>query len=330
MIRYRLPVFLPFALTLAACGSGGASVGGSASESSGTNSGLSGLWERVRGTSVDESRTVEMPALGLIAEAFSASAIGDAFGANSGELLVVWNDDETIDPVDLHVEGYRTSFARDWERTHPPLAQASGSAAHLAYAMPILAALQPRNGWEVNAMPPDPAFDTPFFRNSSNFRSYSADQHHRYMQMLAVSAMFANDVFALIAKDLQGTSLADPDQAQARVLEAYRDIPVSTLRAMLATASDRVERGNFTTDLTGSGNVHFQHSGTGDFVADARGLTWTRAGGVWFGDSRINGQSISFRLASTASMSQREAQSGTQGTGANTRVEGSGGISVGR
>lgn len=330
MKHSALPVSLAAALLLAGCGNSGPSVSGSASESAGSGSSLSNLWERVRSLGFESGKTHEMPALGLIGEAFSASPIGDAFGTNSGELLLVWNDDETIDPVSVHVERYRADFSHDWKRTHPPLAKASGSAGHLAHAMPILAALQARNGWEVNAIAPDPAFDTPFFRNSPNFRPYSPEQHRRYMQMLAVSAMFANDVFALIARELQGTSLADPDQAQARVLETYRAIPVSTLRAMLAAASDKVERGRFTTDLTGSGNIHFQHSGAGDFVADARGLTWTRAGGVWFGDSRINGQSVNLRLASTASLTQREAQSGSQGTDANARVEGSGGISVGR
>lgn len=71
-------------------------------------------------------------------------------------------------------------------------------------------------------------------------------------------------------------------------------------------------------------------SGAGDFIAHARGLTWTHAGGLWFGDSRINGQSVNLRLDSTASFTQREAQSGTQGTDANARVKSSGGISVGR
>lgn len=82
-------------------------------------------------------------------------------------------------------------------------------------------------------------------------------------------------------------------------------------------------------DLIGSDHTRFRHVGVGDSVADAR-LQLAPAESVWFGDRRINSQSVSLRLASTASLTQHEAQSGTQGTDANARVEGSGGISVRR
>lgn len=323
-------VLLCAALGLAGCSGGGPSVSGTASEGSGSNSGLSILWEKARGVSVDNSRTVEMPALGLIAEAFANGAIGNALGVNAGPLLVSHGDNGSIAPVPRQVARYGRIFAEDWKAANAGVAEAAGSADHLALALPILAALQPRQGWEVDAMAPDPAFDTPFFRRHGRASSYDPELHKRYMQMLSTAAMFANDVFGLIARDLQGTNLADPDDASARVLAAYRAIPAPKLRAMLAAAADRVEAGGFTTDLTGSGNIHFIHSDAGDFVGDARGVTWTKAGGVRFGDGRIGGQAINLRLASTASLSRRASQSGTQGTNTDARVEGSGSVGVGR
>ena len=317
-------------LLLGACGGSGPSVSGEASEVSGSNSGLSGVWKKDRGVGVDESKTVEMPALELVAEAFQAGAIGKAFGPIAGELLIVRDDNNTLIPLPRRISQQTEQFSEDWPIANAGLKKAAGSPDHLAHALPLIAATSPRSGWEVNAMAPNPAFDDPFFRKNGMRLSYDEQLHRRYMEMLAASAIFANDVFGTIAKKLRGVRLADTDESQTRVLAAYRAIPAKHLRTMFDSAVEQVSDGRFTTDATGSGNIHFIHSAAGDFVAGARGLTWTRAGGTWFGDGRINGQAVNFRLASTASMSQRQSQSGTQGTNADASVRGAGSVGTGR
>ena len=114
------------------------------------------------------------------------------------------------------------------------------------------------------------------------------------------------------------------------MLAVYQSIPGADLKRALDAASGQVIGGDFTTDLTGSGNVHFTHRPAGDFVGDARGVTWTKAGGPWFGDGRIAGRAINFRLASTSSLGQSQSQSGNQGTSAGAEVQGTGGIGAGR
>ena len=334
--RASLPASLAVALLLAGCSNSGPSVSGSASESAGSGSSLSNLWERVRSLGFESGKTHEMPALGLMADAFMADMrarelndyeiTGAVFGRDADGSIA-----SLPDQLAASVAPPRASLAAldaDELRARTPL-----DAAHMVYAAPVLLALFPRKGWEVHAIDDrhvDPRFDTPFFNRNRPPSKYDEELHLRYMEALAISAIYTNAVFAAIDERLGTNRLADPDEARTRVLAEFQAIPVATLRAMLDDAASQVVGGHFTTDLAGSGNIHFYHSGAGDFVADARGLTWTRAGGVWFGDSRINGQSVNLRLASTASLTQREAQSGSQGADANARVEGSGGVSVGR
>ena len=334
--RASLPASLAVALLLAGCSNSGPSVSGSASESAGSGSSLSNLWERVRSLGFESGKTHEMPALGLMADAFMADMrarelndyeiTGAVFGRDADGSIA-----SLPDQLAASVAPTRASLAAldaDELRARTPL-----DAAHMVYAAPVLLALFPRKGWEVHAIDDrhvDPRFDTPFFNRNRPPSKYDEELHLRYMEALAISAIYTNAVFAAIDERLGTNRLADPDEARTRVLAEFQAIPGATLRAMLDDAASQVVGGHFTTDLAGSGNIHFYHSGAGDFVADARGLTWTRAGGVWFGDSRINGQSVNLRLASTASLTQREAQSGSQGADANARVEGSGGVSVGR
>ena len=323
------------ALALSGCSSGGASVSGSGSESAGSSSGLSGLWEKVKSLGIETGKTYEMPAVGLMADAFLADWDSRALSLDAGPERVL-----------APVNGQRADMSRvlsdsiaptrqDYNTTAPAVRtkQSLLDADHRVYSTPIVIAMQPRKGWEVQAIDDrntDPAFDTPFFRAHRRPSSYDPDLHVRYMEMLAASAIYTNTVFGLIDKELGTSRLADPDEARRRVLAVFQSIPPATLKAALDDATRQVVGGRFTTDLTGSGNVHFTHSPAGDFVADPRGLTWTKAGGVWFGDGRISGQAISLRLASTASLSQREAQSGTQGTNADSKVEGSGSVGPGR
>lgn len=328
MTRYAALLALP--LALAGCNGGGPSVSGSVDEGARSSSGLSSLWERVRGLTVEETKTVDMPALALMADAFQANLMGERLQPVAGRILMAREDDGTILTLDRQSAHQEGVFSEDFSTVPADVRAAAGSPAHLAYELPILVALTARKGWEVNAVRPDPAFDTPFFRANRHGPEYDADLHRRYMEMLAASAIYSNDVFAVISRQLGGVRLTDPDAAQARVLAAYHAIPPEQLRAMLGAAVTKVTQGRFTTDLTGSGNVHFTHSSAGDFVADARGTTWTRAGGVWFGDGRVNGQSVNFKLASTASQSQRQAQSGTQGTEADAKVGGTANVGPAR
>lgn len=316
------------ALALSGCNSGGASVSGSASESAGSSSGTSSLWERVKGLGFETGKTYEMPALGLMADAFLLDA--QARNVNPAATIVgsLYDRPGSVPTFDRQIADVAASLRGTEPNKASPL-----DAEHGVYAVPVLVALRPRKGWEVDAINDcrvDPRFDTPFFRRNRPPCRYDEQAHIRYMEMLAASAIYTNTVFGLIDEKLGTARIADPDEARKRVLAAFQAIPAATLKAALDDASRQVVGGSFSTDLTGSGNVHFTHSPAGDFVADPRGLTWTKAGGVWFGDGRINGQTVNLRLASTASLSQRQAQSGTQGTNADAKVEGSGSVGPGR
>ncbi len=322
------------AVTLSGCNSGGASVSGSGSESTGSSSGTSSLWERVKSLGFETGKTYEMPALGLMADAFLADWNARDLPVDLGLILLRARDGRRP-PMNQAIAALVEPTRKEYHETPPAMRDKESplDADHRLYTLPIVVAMQPRKGWEVYAIDDrvtDPRFDTPFFRAHRAPPRYDEELHLRYMEMLAASAIYTNTVFGLIDKELGTSRLADPDEAQRRVLAAFQAIPAATLKAALDDASRQVVGGSFSTDLTGSGNIHFTHSPAGDFVADPRGLTWTKAGGVWFGDGRISGQSINLRLASTASLSQRQAASGTQGTNADAKVEGSGSVGPGR
>ncbi len=335
MIRYRMTAPALLGLALAGCNAGGASVSGSASESAASTSGLSSLWERARSLGFETGKTYEMPALGIMADAFMAE--NNARGASLRAIpqMAMEQQGKDIPRFDWVLDQTAQAMAKEAIGVSPTqLARVTPfDVAHIVYAGPVIVAMQPRKGWEVNSMDTrdlDARFDTPFFRKHRPPSNYDPQLHIRYMEMLAISAIYTNTVFGLIDEKLGTARLADPDAARKQVLTAFQAIPVATLKAAIADATKQVAGGSFTTDLTGSGNIHFTHSPAGDFVADPRGLTWTRAGGTWFGDGRINGQNVNLRLASTSSLSQRQTQSGTQGTSADAKVEGAGNVAPGR
>ena len=329
-VRFAGPCFL--LAMLSACGSGGASISGSASESSGSSSGLSSLWEKVRSLGFETGKTYEMPATGIMADAFLTDIAARGMPLDALARILLAPGEQGRPRFDLSVEAHVVPTRAEIAETgiNKMRAVTPLDPDHMVYAAPIALAMQPRKGWEVEAIDDrhvDPQFDTPFFRAHRRPSTYDEELHIRYMEMLAISAIYTNTVFALIDADLGTSRLSDPDAASKKVLTVFQAIPVDTLKATLAEAANQVVGGRFSTDLTGSGNIHFTHIPAGDFVADPRGLTWTRAGGVWFGDGRINGQTVNLRLASTSSVSQRQAQTGTQGTNAEAKVEG--GASVG-
>lgn len=276
-----------------------------------------------------------MPALGLMADAFLADYSARGLELDLVPQAAMQRSGDTIPRLDDVIASMIEPTRKDIG-SQPPGAVAKLTPLdpdHMVYEGPIVISMQPRKGWEVQAIDDrvtDPRFNTPFFRAHRRPSSYDPDQHVRYMEMLAISAIYTNTVFGMIDKELGTSRLADPAEAQRRVLAAFQAIPAATLKAVLHDATGQVVGGRFSTDLTGSGNIHFTHSPAGDFVADPRGLTWTKAGGVWFGDGRIDGQTVNLRLASTASLSQRQAQSGTQGTNADAKIEGSGSVGPGR
>lgn len=333
MILNRMSPPIAALFMMAGCNAGGPSVSGSADESASSQSGSSSLWERVRGLVVEETKTIDMPALGLIADAFlqDASARG-VIPVRIGHAAMFEIDGKVprLDEFIAYEQGspFKAMINSPEMQKLTPL-----DPDHLNYAMPVLIALAPRGGWEVQALDDrkvDPAFDTPFFNRHRPPPRYDPVMHQRYMEMLSIASIYTNDVFALIGKSLGGARLADPDEAGKRVLAAYQAVSPATLKTLLANAAKKVAEGRFNTDLTGSNNIHFMHSVTGDFVGDARGVTWTRAGGTWFGDGRLNGQLVSFKLASTSSLSQRQAQSGTSSTQSDARVGGTANVGPAR
>ena len=323
-------VLLALSLTLAGCNSGGPSVSGSADEGARSSSGLSSLWERTRALGVDQTKTTDMPAFGIIADAFlqDASAKGLVPArVRIGSMLQVDGKVMRLDQLVAHDAAERLGTP---PQTKQPV---SLDEMHYQYATPLLIALAPLNGWEVEPMDDrkvDPAFDTPFFNQNRAPPRYNPEMHQRYMEMLSIAAIYSNDVFSRIAKSLGGIRLADPDDARQRVLASFQALPPGQLKALLTAAANQVAAGTFNTDLTNSGNVHFVNSAAGDFVGDPRGITWTRAGGIWFGDGRLAGQSVNFKLVSTSTLAQRQAQSGTQGTDTDASVRGTSSVGPGR
>jgi hypothetical protein len=317
-------------LALAACSaSGGPSVSGTAEESAQAGTGSQSLWERVRSLSFDSGKTIEMSATGIIAEAFIEEAQTRGVDGNVAADLCLDAVGQEWLPIDRKLGLVLDQSKRDYEKLNAEQRErVMMDLPHITAELPLLVALQSRKGWEVQAIDDrkvDPAFDTPFFRQNRKAPTYNPDLHRRYMEMLAISAIFSNEVFGEIASQLDGVRLADPEAAKKRVIDIYKAIPADRLMKRLSEISRQVEAGRFSVDLTGSGNIHFTHT-MGDFVGDARGMTWTKGGGVWFGDGKMNGQSVSFRLASTSTLNQREAQSGTATTGDDAKVSGSGSI----
>jgi hypothetical protein len=334
MRRLPLIAVAPLLATLAACSNaGGPSLSGSAEESAKSESGQASLWERTKSLLFESGKTTEMAANGIIADAFLEDARSRGVDVRRFTAYALLPVDGKRLPLDQAVSDAVPSAKA--ERAALPakaLAQPMMSPEHMVADMPILIALEPRSAWEVQAMDDrkvDPAFDTPFFRRNRPQPRYDPDLHRRYMEALAISAIFANEVFAQIATELDGVRLADPQAARHRVIQLYQAIPSDRLLARLAEIRRDIEAGGFTTDLTGSRNIHFNHK-LGDFVGDARGMTWTKSGGTWFGDGKINGQAINFRLASTTSLGQRAAQSGSAGTSSDARVSGSGSLGPSR
>jgi hypothetical protein len=310
-------------------------VSGSASENAGSSSGFSSLWERVKSLGIETGKTYEMPAVGIMADAFLTDLQARGVSLDGPAQMFLAPGDHGRMRLDTAVDAAITPNREGLAKYDSAKIRATTplDADHMIYAAPIIVAMQPRKGWEVNAIDDrhvDPQFDTPFFRAHRQPSTYDEDLHIRYMEMLAISAIYTNTVFGLIDKELGTSRLADPDAARKQVLVAFQSIPTATLKAALGETAKQVSGGSFTTDLTGSGNVHFTHTPAGDFVADPRGATWTKAGGVWFGDGRINGQTVNLRLASTSSLSHRQAQSGTQSTNAEAKVEGAGNVGPGQ
>ena len=334
MRRLVLLAAAPLVVPLAACSNaGGPSLSGTAEESAKSESGQASLWERTRSLLFESGKTTEMAANGIIADAFMEDARSRGVDAGRFMAYALLPVDGKRLPLDQAV-GDAIPSAKA-ERAALPAkdrAQPMMSPEHMVADMPILIALAARSGWEVEAMDDrivDPAFDTPFFRRNRPKPRYDPDLHRPYMETLAISAIFANEVFAQIAAELDGVRLADPEAARQWVMKLYQAIPGDRLLARLAEIRRDIEAGGFNTDLTGSNNIHFTHK-LGDFVGDARGMTWTKSGGIWFGDGRINGQAINFRLASTTSLGQRDAQSGSAATSSDARVSGSGSLGSSR
>jgi hypothetical protein len=275
-----------------------------------------------------------MSATSIIGEAFVEEAVNRNYDAYQYARIV-------LAPVDGERRTMEQSLLDAIAPTQKNFADAKSKgelispfgAEHAVYSIPIVLAMSPRKGWEVEAIDDrqvDPRFDTPFFRKNRPAPSYDEELHINYMAMLAISAAFTNDVFARIARELDGVTLNDPDQAKKRVIEIYKSIPASELKAILLAHTKTITNGRYSTDLTGSGNIHFINQPAGDFVADARGVSWTKGGGVWFGDGKINGRQVSFRLASTTSLQQRQSQTGTNTQNTDAKVNGSGNVGPGK
>jgi hypothetical protein len=332
--RHHLFLNVAIIATLSACSNaGGPSLSGSAEESAKVESGQASLWERTRSLLFESGKTTEMSATGIIADAFMEDARLRGVDVQRFTAYALMPVDSKRLPLDQAIrDAIPSAKAESASLPAKAFAQPVMSPEHMVAVIPILIALNPRSGWEVTAMDDrkvDPAFDTPFFRWNRPKSNYDPDLHRRYMEALAISAIFANEVFAQIAAELDGVRLSDPQAARQRVIQLYQEIPGDKLLARLAEIRRDIEAGGFTTDLTGSRNIHFTHR-LGDFVGDARGMTWTKSGGIWFGDGKINGQAVTFRLASTTSLNQREAQSGSAATSSDARVSGSGALGAPR
>lgn len=317
-------VLLPALVALAACsGGGGPSVTGAAGESARSESGLSSLWEKARGLSVEQAKTVEMPAFALIADALASNAHEQgaveafALGKRGRVVALMANHRENLPPLGMYEKTAAILSGGDklldpaFKLGDPKQAAELDRVRHALLAVPVLFTLAPFSGWDANPMRED--------RNDVQ----------NYTELVAASAIYTNALFAEIARRLDGTVLADPESSKAAIWKAYLSIPWQDLRAMLADASKAADGQAYTLDLAGGRDVHFS-GGPGDFVGDARGVVWTNNGMTWFGDGRINGQTVNFRLASTASLSQRQAQSGSSGTTSGADVSGGGSIGAGR
>ena len=209
MRRLALLALAPLVASLAACSNaGGPSLSGSAEESAKSERGQASLWERTRSLLFESGKTTEMAANGIIADAFMEDARSRGVDVERFTAYALLPVDGKRLPLDQAV-GDAIPSAKA-ERAALPAkdrAQPMMSPEHMVADMPILIALMPRSGWEVEAMDDrkvDPAFDTPFFRRNRPKPRYDPDLHRRYMETLAISAIFANEVFTCPSSDNLG------------------------------------------------------------------------------------------------------------------------------
>ena len=318
---------------LASCSGGGPGVSGSADESAGSQTSSTSLWERIKRLSLSEEKTIEMSATGIIADAFNREAANRNVTVDLFQEIILIPRNGERQSMAAVLKDQAAIVSKEIANSPEAHSNLIMDGNHVAYSVPLALATAPRKGWEVQVMDDRkvrPEFDTPFFNKNRKPPTYDPDLHIRYMDMLAISSVYANNVFSEIAAQMAGVTLSDPDEAQKRVLAIFQSIPADKLHAMLLDATRLVESGKYTTDLTGSGNIHFTNNTAGDFVGDARGVVWTKAGGMWFGDGKLNGQNVSFRLASTTSLNQRQAESGSTGTNADAKVNGSSNVGPSR
>lgn len=136
MIRCRPVTPFVLVLMLTACSEGGSSVSGSASETAGSSSGLSSLWERVKSLGIETGKTYEMPALGIMADAFMSDTNSRHVAPDAIPQLVMHRREGGIPRFDQAIDGLIEPTRKDVAAVPPAeLAQITLlDAAHMIYA----------------------------------------------------------------------------------------------------------------------------------------------------------------------------------------------------
>lgn len=309
-----------FAAFSVACSENGAGVsaGSSSTSTADTNSILSK--NRAIAAAEESAKTIQMPAIAVIAEAFTQRipwAIKDNArmqDANEGNPA----GSEGIRKIADHVfEMYKNEpeeFAKQIrpvinERIENQFKTASSTKeigdalVRLRFERRLASCSAPMDGWEYSPMNKDA---------------------HVYMKTIANACDFTNLIFTELAGKIGNRALNNPSDAIEEVLKNWDAIPIETLEETWKIVVDKNNTSQFSANLTGVKGVQFTGQG---------GMYWNQGGGFvvsknsakWFGDGTISGKVIDFNLRSSLSTKteKTKSQSSSQGqqSGSKTGAE---------
>lgn len=269
-----VPLFFAIA-ALSACHQGGVGVESGASQKAATASENTLQSQRGITSSTSAQASIQMPASALAQQAFQQYARASYLPPPSPS---------TNQMSQLIWEG---SMQQPTQVNTPASAQTMG-------ALAIASMAYPWQGWPFNC--------------------FGCSKEAAWARGMAQQVVFSNTILSMILPKLSAQTLADPADAQAAIIAAYKAIPPAQLVAAYQQAGQQLQGGiNF--DFSGSqpSPIHFM-IGANDFQASPTGWKWSMAGVPWFGEGRISGKNIELALSSAIEKSQSQ----TSGTGTST------------
>lgn len=161
-------------------------------------------------------------------------------------------------------------------------------------------AVLPRMGWPFDPM--------------ENTRGRAA-----FLSSTQASAELANSVGATIAAQLPATVYRSQEQAEERILDAFKGLDHKAIREEWVQRVKAFELARV--DFAGDGNIHFISKDGHDYSADQSGFKYSVAGHSVFGQDVLNSRKIelSFEAGQTASRNMSDIATSSKGSDVTTQ-----------